>query len=158
MARLTLPLLIAQDEDHLLLLLSDSALPIGSFAFSSGLESFFHHSHPAQNDPLGHFIRMSLPSIAYSTLPFIRAAYESLEEAISLDEQFDATVLCPVARRASLAQGKALLTIWERAFLEDKSVGSDYRGYVKSGQGGHYGIAWGAVCANCNISLGMIVC
>lgn len=73
-----------------------------------------------------------------------------------LDNQFDATVTCPVARRASLAQGKALLTIWEKAFLEDKAIGHEYRYSVKGGNGGHFGIAWGVVCAHCNISLGMV--
>lgn len=32
---------------HTLLLLADSALPLGSFAFSSGLESFLAHHRPA---------------------------------------------------------------------------------------------------------------
>ena len=72
-----------------------------------------------------------------------------------LDEHFDATVTCPVARRASLAQGKALLTIWEKAFLEDKHILEEYRTLVKSGTGGHFGVAWGVVCGHCDISKGM---
>ena len=74
---------------------------------------------------------------------------------MSLDDLFDATVTCPVARRASLVQGKALLTIWEKAFLEDKAKGSEYRYSVKGGNGGHFGIAWGVVCAYCTISRGI---
>jgi urease accessory protein len=74
---------------------------------------------------------------------------------VSLDDQFDATITCPVARRASLAQGKALLTIWEKAFLEDKTLGIEYRGSVKQGTGGHFGVAWGVVCGHCSISKGI---
>lgn len=36
-----------------------------------------------------------------------------------LDGILDACTLCPVARRASVAQGKALLTLWERALGAD---------------------------------------
>jgi urease accessory protein len=148
-----------KDEEHLLLLLSDSALPIGSFAFSSGLESFLQHfSSDTFGSSIGlltYFLRDSLRSVAYTTLPFIKAVHLEPSTAVFLDDHFDATVTCPVARRASLAQGKALLTIWEKAFLEDKTIGYDYRFSVKGGTGGHFGIAWGVVCAYCNISLGI---
>jgi urease accessory protein len=148
-----------QDEDHLLLLLSDSALPIGSFAFSSGLESYVQHLPPSLNssspDTLLHFLRESLRSLAHTTLPFVNAAHSIPADAVSLDDHFDATVTCPVARRASLAQGKALVTIWEKAFLEDKTIGEEYRVSVKSAIGGHFGVAWGVVCGHCDISKGL---
>jgi len=147
-----------QDEDHLILLLSDSALPIGSFAFSSGLESFVHHlpAGPVLQDNLLRFLRESLRSLAYSTLPFVSAAQTHPERAVALDDQFDATVTCPVARRASITQGKAILTIWERAFMEDKSIAEEYRASVKAGKGGHFGVAWGVVCFHCDISRGTV--
>ena len=143
----------------MLLLLSDSALPIGSFAFSSGLESFIQHLPQTKNvshDILTHFLKESLRSLAFTTLPFVNAAHSAPSDAVSLDDHFDATVTCPVARRASLAQGKALLTIWEKAFLEDKRISEEYRTSVKSGIGGHFGVAWGVVCGHCDISKGMI--
>jgi urease accessory protein len=84
----------------------------------------------------------------------VNAAHSTSSTAVSLDNHFDATTTCPVARRASLAQGKALLTIWEKAFLEDKSIGEEYRLSVKNGSGGHFGVAWGVVCGHCNISKG----
>lgn len=147
-----------QDEDHLLLLLSDSALPIGSFAFSAGLESFVHHLPTVNNGPLHdilfQFLQESLRSLAYTTIPFVNAAHSKPEDAVSLDDHFDATIGCPVARRASLTQGKALLTIWEKAFLEDKTIGEDYRISAKNGIGGHFGVAWGIVCSHCKISKG----
>ena len=33
-----------------------------------------------------------------------------------LDDEYDAAVICTVGRRASIAQGRALLSIWERSF------------------------------------------
>ncbi len=103
---------------HPLLLLSDSALPLGSFAFSSGLESYLAH-HPQQphrSNPLPAFLSLSLHSLATTTLPYLLAAYRTPLALSSLDAELDACTLCPVARRASVAQGRALLTLWERAF------------------------------------------
>jgi hypothetical protein len=56
-----------------------------------------------------------------------------------------------------LAQGKALVTVWEKAFLEDKAIGEEYRVSVKSGIGGHFGVAWGVVCGHCDISKGLAI-
>ena len=149
-----------QDDDHLLLLLSDSALPIGSFAFSSGLESFVQHLQQSNNvsqEILNHFLENSVRSVAFTTLPFTNAAHSTPENAVWLDDHFDASVTCPIGRRASLAQGKALVTIWEKAFLEDKSISEGYRMSVKYGTGGHFGIAWGVVCGQCGISKGVLL-
>lgn len=105
---------------HPLLLLSDSALPLGSFAFSSGLESYLAH-HPTPTNPKAaaesfpHFLTLALTTLATTTLPYLLAAYRSPSLLQELDATLDACTLCPVARRASVAQGKALLTLWERA-------------------------------------------
>ena len=40
----------------------------------------------------------------------------SLSSLIALDDALDAAVVCTVGRRASVAQGRALLGIWERSF------------------------------------------
>lgn len=106
---------------HPLLLLSDSALPLGSFAFSSGLESYLAHHIPSANpkaapDAFPHFLTLALTALATTTLPYLLAAHRSPERLQELDATLDACTLCPVARRASVAQGKALLTLWERAW------------------------------------------
>lgn len=45
-------------------------------------------------------------------------AYRKPEELETLDNDLDASTPCTVARRASVAQGRALLGVWERAFRE----------------------------------------
>ncbi|CAF9904897.1 hypothetical protein IMSHALPRED_000206 [Imshaugia aleurites] len=102
---------------HPLLLLSDSALPLGSFAFSSGLESYLaHNPYPkTASEAFPHFLTLALTTLATTTLPYLLAAHRSPEQLQELDATLDACTLCPVARRASVAQGKALLTLWERA-------------------------------------------
>ncbi|GJN85700.1 hypothetical protein PLIIFM63780_009270 [Purpureocillium lilacinum] len=101
---------------HFLLLLSDSALPVGAFAFSSGLESYLAHASSQRSATLSSFLPLSLSSFAATTLPFVLAAHRHPDALASLDDQLDAAVVCTVGRRASVAQGRALLGIWERSF------------------------------------------
>jgi urease accessory protein len=106
---------------HFLLLLSDSALPLGSFAFSSGLESFLAHQHQPST-PLAtlfspHFLPLSLSSYASTTLPYVLAAHRQPPLLPDLDDALDAATICTVGRRASVAQGRALLGIWEKSFV-----------------------------------------
>ncbi|CAJ2507286.1 Uu.00g084720.m01.CDS01 [Anthostomella pinea] len=125
---------ITDSSQHYLLLLSDSALPLGSFAFSSGLESYLAHarnhnhnhnrtspaqpSAPSASAPsFSSFLPLSLSSYASTTLPFVLAAHRDPAALAELDDCLDAAVICTVGRRASVAQGRALLSIWEKSFV-----------------------------------------
>lgn len=99
---------------HYLLLLSDSALPLGSFAFSSGLESY--KAHAGLTASFSAFLPLSLSSYASTTLPFALAAHRDPSLVVELDDAYDAAVICTVGRRASVAQGRALLGVWEKSF------------------------------------------
>jgi urease accessory protein len=106
---------------HALLLLADSALPLGSFAFSSGLESYLAHHRPSppsasQMPAFNTFLRLSLSTLASTALPYVFAGHRKPWEIETLDNDFDASTPCTVARRASVAQGRALLAVWERSF------------------------------------------
>ncbi|KAI1331970.1 UreF-domain-containing protein [Xylariaceae sp. FL0255] len=125
---------VPDSSHHYLLLLSDSALPLGSFAFSSGLESYLAHSKPPPAPPspsspssqqqrllykpsFASFLPLSLSSYASTTLPFVLAAHRdpSFESLRDLDDALDASIICAVGRRASVSQGRALLSIWEKS-------------------------------------------
>ncbi|KAK4230424.1 hypothetical protein QBC38DRAFT_469484 [Podospora fimiseda] len=116
---------IPPSPTHFLLLLSDSALPLGSFAFSSGLESYLaHHKHfflSSSSLSFNSFLPLSISSYASTTLPFLLTAYRdpSFHSLSSLDDIQDASIICTVGRRASTAQGRALLGIWERSFQHE---------------------------------------
>lgn len=117
---------------HILLLLSDSALPLGSFAFSSGLESFLSHNKHATNaarlQAFDRFLSHSLQNLSSTALPYTLAAYNDPTQLVRLDNDLDASTPCTVARRASIAQGRALLTVWERALAasaEPRSAATD---------------------------------
>ncbi|KAL4759948.1 urease accessory protein UreF [Aspergillus foveolatus] len=160
---------------HALLLLSDSALPLGSFAYSNGLESYIAHQKPLPRTimPVAsfhRFLRLSLASMGSISLPYVLAAYRNPTELETLDNDLDASTPCPVAQRASIAQGRALLGVWERAFrstyahgngncqVRDSRVQSgikavaDFSEALKCsmddelGVKGHFAPLWGAVC------------
>lgn len=109
----------AEGSLHNLLLLSDSALPLGSFAFSAGLESFLAHVSRKSSSPnvniFRNFLRLSTESLAGMTLPYVQRAWSHPDCLECLDNDFDASTTCTVARRASVAQGRALLTMWQRS-------------------------------------------
>ncbi|QDS69920.1 hypothetical protein FKW77_001476 [Venturia effusa] len=118
---------LAASSLHTLLLLADSALPLGSFAFSSGLESYLAHSKerslknqespvPSQYALLQTFLDLSLQSLAGTALPYVLATYRDPSQLEELDNNFDASTPCTVARRASVAQGRALLSVWDRSY------------------------------------------
>jgi urease accessory protein len=117
------------DVLHTLILLADSQLPIGSFAFSSGLESFLAHRRHLPNstvdqrsrqftsvDEFVKFLHLSLLSTASLSIPYVTAAYRSPHSLLQLDDECDATTTCGVARRASTSQGRALVSVWDRSF------------------------------------------
>ncbi|KAI1131905.1 UreF-domain-containing protein [Nemania abortiva] len=127
---------------HYLLLLSDSALPLGSFAFSSGLESYLAHARSPHSSSssspssttayhytpsFASFLPLSLSSYASTTLPFVLAAHRAPDTIAALDDALDASIICAVGRRASTAQGRALLSIWEKSLAPSSAVSSSAR-------------------------------
>ncbi|KAI7337791.1 hypothetical protein KC315_g2091 [Hortaea werneckii] len=161
---------------HSLLLLSDSALPLGSFAFSSGLESFLAHnkrsyaSAAARLRAFDVFLEHSLINVASTALPYVLNAYTDPARLQDLDNDFDASTPCTVARRASVAQGRALLGVWERALagsIGEKpesqlaaTVLADFALLMKSNKpddfgfnpNGHFPALFGITCAAMGIS------
>ncbi|KAL2871306.1 urease accessory protein UreF [Aspergillus lucknowensis] len=159
---------------HALLLLSDSALPLGSFAYSSGLESYIAHNKPLPRSitpvaSLHRFLRLSLASMGSLSLPYVLAAYRNPTNLETFDNDLDASTPCPVAQRASVAQGRALLGVWERAFRGAYAASSPhlsrdvgawkgasaieaFSDALKSstddelGPKGHFAPLWGVVC------------
>lgn len=176
---------------HSLLLVSDSALPLGSFAYSSGLESFLAHqkASPQLGPPVPpivafrQFLKLSISSVSRSSLPYLLAAYRSPTDLETLDNDLDASTPCTVARRASVAQGRALLGVWEKSFRasytsQRVNIGGDhldlhaqtavttiekFSDALKAGgfnndllgPNGHLAPLWGVVCAAMGIDISL---
>lgn len=139
-------------------------MPLGSFAFSSGLESYLAHT-PRASATFSSFLPSSLSSYASTTLPFLLAAHRDPSALASLDDQLDAAVICTVGRRASVAQGRALLTIWERSFRSvlpsaDAQLLRDFSALLRESSkadiplvSAHLAPLFGAICAVVGLSL-----
>ncbi|RPB05751.1 hypothetical protein L873DRAFT_1825028 [Choiromyces venosus 120613-1] len=151
-------------ETHFILLLSDSALPLGSFAFSSGLESYTAHRPATASTPretIERFLKLSVSSLSHTTLPFVLEAHKQPGAALTLDDVFDASTICTVARRASVSQGRALLTVHEKSFassLPPSPALETYRralrmGNVQDRASGHFPVVYGVLCNIAGISL-----
>ncbi|EKV12265.1 Urease accessory protein UreF [Penicillium digitatum] len=164
---------------HALLLLSDSALPLGSFAYSSGLESYLAHNKTSCTAPIAsfhRFLKLSIDSIASTSLPYVLAGHRHPSTLDTLDNDLDASTPCIVAQRASIAQGRALIGVWERAFRvsfvgpENPASGEtatavtaieDLSDALKSclaededlGPKGHFAPLWGVVCRAMGLDL-----
>lgn len=174
------------DETYILLLLADSNLPTGSFVASSGLESYMKHGFGKGN--VTAFVRDSLSAYGRSALPFVSDAHrltmryrdavandlESLvKDLAALEELYDVITLNHVARRASKAQGVALLTLYTKAFSPpvthsstDQAVQQNdarmaaffarYKTMVRREDAhGHLPTCWGALTAALGLTLGI---
>jgi urease accessory protein len=152
-------------ETYLLLILSDSNLPTGSFVASAGLESTAAHAlfHPppppsptasaagtstgTDSSDILAFLRNSVDTYARSALPFSRDAHRvstayangeiaELDVALAalarVDALYDASTLNRVARRASCAQGIALLTLYTKALTRPPSLFTSMTGRTMS--------------------------
>ena len=176
------------DEAYILLLLSDGNLPTGSFVASSGLESHVKHGFSSQPNPTVAFLRDSLETYARSALPFVSDAQRvaeqvyrgesdagvTLEEVVvnltMLDEHYHAMTLNHVAKRASQAQGVALLTLYSKGFSRPKFILNSsgqarearlnalmnaFKTLVRRGDAyGHLPICWGVLTAALGLSIG----
>jgi len=187
-------------ETYILLLLSDSNLPTGSFVASTGLESYMKHGFPAPPTSTVaqatiDFVRDNLASYARTAIPFVSDAHRAVESLAlqdemneelevgktnvlgilrELDDLYQSMTLNHVARRASTAQGVALLTLYSKGFSRPTSI-SDFpctrpthcekqmaklfdefkMNIRKEEVAGHLPVCWGILTAALGLKLGM---
>lgn len=192
----------SEAEAYIMLLLSDSNLPTGSFVASSGLESYVKHGFASSSSGADvstvNFVRDSLGSYSRSAIPFVSDAHRAVAEFAShtgesatmgktgdegynailktlteLDELYQVMNLNHVARRASMSQGVALLTLYSKGFSQPPSLSAFSREESqkqdvrmrklvdlfklkvrKEEVFGHLPICWGVLTAALGLSLG----
>ncbi len=106
--------------DLRLLQMTDSAFPLGGFAFSSGLESAAKLGLIVDLATFGQYLQNYLHQTACSEIPFVRSAFELIDIGYQhlepLYKRFNAFVTIPTMRQASITQGRSLLLAFRAAY------------------------------------------
>lgn len=112
----------SNENDWFVWQLIDSAFPTGGFAHSYGLEAAWQHGEVGNRENLVLFLEAGLEQLGHASLPFVMAAYASLEKLGEFDSLYEAFTTNHVANRASRLQGKAFLAAMERIFKIKKEM------------------------------------
>ncbi|KAI8343939.1 hypothetical protein BC941DRAFT_491747 [Chlamydoabsidia padenii] len=160
-----LPFASNETSSWLLYILTDSALPTGGFVASSGLEATFQ-AGLLTRDTLPAFVQSSAHSYSSQTLCFVKAGYnvpDQEDPMAALDECDDTCeavmVANTVARRASLAQGVAMLTLYLKCFIDsrpDKDIQlvKKWKLRIRAGTTfGHFPVCFGLICRLLEVDL-----
>jgi len=116
-----------------LLQITDSAFPLGGFAFSSGLESAAKLGLIADLTTFRKYMENYLRQAACSEIPFVRGAFELIgagcRQLEPLYRRFNAFVTIPTMRQSSITQGRSLLLAFRTAY-PDVSI-TDFRNWLE---------------------------
>ncbi|KAI8063302.1 hypothetical protein BC940DRAFT_243514 [Gongronella butleri] len=149
----------------LLYILTDSALPTGGFVASSGLEATFQAGLLTKKN-LTSFVSTSAHSYASQSLSFVTAGFQAVDNADPANELDRIDDLCEavmianaVARRASLAQGVAMLTLYLKCFADEKpkehiDLVKRWKLKIRAGTiQGHFPVCFGLICRLLDVDL-----
>lgn len=135
--------------------LSDSALPIGRFVHSSGLEAWLHAHEDFRLEDL-HELVAAVVCEGIATLDGAALAHahraRSLVELVELDKRITARKLTPPSRAASHACGRQLAALARE--LVPESLADDFAALVGSGEAdGNLAVVQGALSRVLGISV-----
>lgn len=159
-----LPDTLDTPANWLLYLLADSALPTGGFVASSGLESAHQSGLLPTPASLSSFVAASSHAFAHSTVGLVKAGWGiTIGEGVmddhvgalrGVDDLCEAIMATnAVAKRASLAQGMAMLTLYTKCFMgtegrtaQDALIKA-WKSEIRAGRAhGHFSVCFGLVC------------
>ncbi|XP_057954363.1 urease accessory protein F [Malania oleifera] len=138
--------------------LLDSILPTGGFAHSFGLEAAIQASIVSSPEDLRTHVIHVLENTGSLLLPFVFSAAMSpnLETWRELDRLLDATLTNEVSRKASIAQGSALMRVGAAVFSECPSLKTMRETFLGSGVVSfHHAPIFGLICGLLGMDAGV---
>ncbi len=108
--------------DLRLLQIVDSAFPLGGFAFSSGLESITKLGLIRDRAAFEKYLNDHLKQVVSGDIPFVNSAFRRIGDGFdSVEPVFkvrDAFVAIPAMRKASITQGRSLLSTMRAVYSD----------------------------------------
>ncbi len=102
--------------------ITDSAFPLGSFAFSSGLESIAKLGLITDISDFKKYLLNVLAQVSSSEIPFLNSSYKcdpkEHEVLVSIFRRLEAFITIPCIRKASITQGRSLLQAVKAVYPE----------------------------------------
>jgi urease accessory protein len=138
-----------------LLLLADSRLPAGGHAHSGGLEEAVAAGRVTTVADLALFLRGRLATTGLVAAAFAAAACTAAgdpDRLTDLDAELDARTPSPALRKASRAQGRALLRVGRAMWPLPAGAGPSPGGGWPGTEGGHHAVALGVVARGAGLA------
>lgn len=125
-----------------LLHLVDSAIPTGSFAYSSGLESSISLGLIHDDAGLRNYLYAYLQQAASLEIPFINSCFHPETNQAEMAAEYDAQLLVPVLYRASAVQGRTWLKLLA-GFYPEAEIKLITHWFAAEGVSPHFTLAFG---------------
>ncbi|XP_022238662.1 urease accessory protein F-like, partial [Limulus polyphemus] len=136
-----------------------TAFPTGGFTHSLGCEAALQCGYITNKDNFRVFVISCLENAGSFSLPFVHEAhtlYLDHNALLHLDRLYNVSLVNHVARRASLQQGRSLLTTCCRTFLITHL--ETLQKYIDDGSiQGHQAVIFGAVCGVLKIPISEVL-
>ena len=141
----------------LLLQMSDSAFPVGTFSFSNGLETAAHIGLVKDAESLEQYCRSVSLQAAFSDgvaalLAYRRALNNELDEIINIDNEIMLFKMNDEARLMLQRMGKKLAEMGVRLFPQNEIIAAWLRAINDSNAPGSYPVAQGLAFAAAGLS------
>ena len=138
-----------------LIQITDSAFPLGSFAFSNGLESAAKLGLIRDVAGFKRYLANVLTQVSCSEMPFVNSAYkcpaEDVETLAAIFQRLEAFITIPCMHKASVTQGRSLLQA-VKAIYPELNVHDITRWLRDRGLSTHYAAVFGIVCRMVGLS------
>ena len=104
--------------------LADSSLPVGSYAFSNGLEAANHYGLFSSNKDLTKYLHCFVQQVCDSEMPYIVSVFEDISpeqpdnQLSDMIQDLDAMLTIPTMKMASIVQGKNYMRVFTTLYPE----------------------------------------
>ncbi|MFH1118003.1 MAG: urease accessory UreF family protein [Pseudomonadota bacterium] len=135
--------------------ITDSAFPLGSFAFSNGLESAAKLGLIEDISGFKRYLVNVLTQVSCSEIPFVNSAYHCADDDVdtlaAIFQRLDAFITVQSMRKAGITQGKSLIQA-VKAIYPEHNVQDIVRLLQDRGLNIHYAAVFGIVCRRIGLS------